>query len=293
MTKLYIIGNGFDLWHGLPTSYSNFHKFAEKTFEKIEIYYSFCISKENPWSDFENALGYFDWSEFYSDHNDIDISAENFRPSFIYSLEDDLSENSQHHINMIKNSFQEWISSIDISTIKKKLELPKNAIYITFNYTSTLEHVYEINEENVLHVHGRADKHDDLIFGHGESMDELPEIDENGDSNRTMFSDAESAAKQPFYALQKPVNQVLDSYKEFFESIVNIREIIIIGHSLNKIDRPYIKRIFAQVPNAKWTICLYKSKEKNTYIQALIDCSIPRELIQTCKYKDLEIKNEV
>lgn len=32
--------------------------------------------------------------------------------------------------------------------------------------------------------------------------------DLNGDSNRTMFTDEEGAAKYPFYVLQKPVNEV-------------------------------------------------------------------------------------
>lgn len=36
----------------------------------------------------------------------------------------------------------------------------------------------------------------------------LQKEDDNGDSNRTMFSDAEGAAKNPFYALQKPVSEV-------------------------------------------------------------------------------------
>ena len=28
MAKLYVIGNGFDLWHGLPTRYGQFYEFA-------------------------------------------------------------------------------------------------------------------------------------------------------------------------------------------------------------------------------------------------------------------------
>lgn len=30
MAKLYMIGNGFDLWHGLPTGYDRFYAFAKE-----------------------------------------------------------------------------------------------------------------------------------------------------------------------------------------------------------------------------------------------------------------------
>ena len=36
MTTLYIIGNGFDLYHGLPTSYTDFYEFGKKLLDEIE-----------------------------------------------------------------------------------------------------------------------------------------------------------------------------------------------------------------------------------------------------------------
>lgn len=60
-----------------------------------------------------------------------------------------------------------------------------------------------------MHIHGRSSTFDELIYGHGEAIEDVPELDENGESNRTMFSDAESAAKYPFQALQKPVFETL------------------------------------------------------------------------------------
>ena len=59
---LVIVGNGFDLWHGLPTSYADFKIFLEnngnhKNFlEDISKY----IDESALWSDFEHALGEID-----------------------------------------------------------------------------------------------------------------------------------------------------------------------------------------------------------------------------------------
>lgn len=57
MTKLYIIGNGFDLWHKLPTSYDLFYDFAKDTLDELESYFYIDTTQGGPWSDFENCLG--------------------------------------------------------------------------------------------------------------------------------------------------------------------------------------------------------------------------------------------
>lgn len=288
MAKLYIIGNGFDLWHGLPTGYDRFYAFAKEMLDEIENYYSFDMAHVGPWCDFENSLGCFDWLQFYEAHNHIDVAAENFRPSEVFGLEDDLIEQADHHVDAIKESFQEWVRGIDISVAEIKLAFPRDASFITFNYTSTLQSIYGISGERVFHVHGRADTFDDLIFGHGETMEEEPELDENGDSNRTMFFDAEGVAKYPFYALQKPVSEVLEKNLKFFDSVAHVSEIIVVGHSLNKIDLPYFNKLAACAPNARWLVSCYEDKDEIHHVEELVNCCVRPENIRTCTYEELQ-----
>lgn len=286
--KLYIIGNGFDLWHELPTSYDCFYKFAKEILDELEQYYSFDMSHQGLWYDFEKSLGYFDWYRFYEAHNNIDLESKSFRPSEVYGLEDDLTEQADHYVEAIRESFREWVEGINISTAERKLIFPYDASFITFNYTSTLQSIYGISDERVFHIHGHADKFNELIFGHGETIEEESEWDENGNSNRSMFSDSEGAAKYPFYALQKPVGKVLEKSHKLFDSLGKINEILVIGHSLNKIDLPYFKKLVACVPNAQWVVCYYKEKEKSHYIEALLKCGVLNENIRTCTYADLQ-----
>jgi len=287
MTKLYVIGNGFDLWHGLPTSYRQFYEFAKEILDELENYYLFEVTQTGPWCDFENSLGAFNWREFYDAHNHIDVQDENFRPSFVYCLEDDLREQADQHVDAIRECFREWIDEIDISTAERRLAIAENALFLSFNYTSTLETVYDIDDKNVLHIHGRSETFDELLFGHGDTMEEVPELDESGDSNRTMFSDAEGAAKYPFYALQKPVLETLESNKNFFDSLFHINEITVIGHSLNKIDLPYFRKLAVSAPNARWIVCSYDADEEIHHLQELVRCDILPERIQFCTYSDL------
>ncbi|RUO26592.1 hypothetical protein CWE09_07780 [Aliidiomarina minuta] len=281
MTKLYIIGNGFDLWHKLPTGYDRFYVFAKDMLDELEWFFSFDIVNKGPWCNFENSLGRFEWSQFYQAHNHIDIASDSFKPSLVYGLEDDLTEQSDHLVEGVREAFLNWISEIDVSVASPEVVFPKDSIFITFNYTSTLQTIYGISDERIFHIHGRAEISEELIFGHGETMEEEPELDEWGESNRTMFSDAEGAAKYPFYALKKPGNELLEKNQERFESLANISEIVVLGHSLNDIDLPYFSKVAEFASNARWLVCYYKEEEEGFLVEQLLRCGIQRESIRT------------
>ena len=70
---LYIIGNGFDLAHGMATRYSDFKRWLIKKgrIDVIqELQSAFPAQKENDfllWSDFEKALGLYDIDKVIND----------------------------------------------------------------------------------------------------------------------------------------------------------------------------------------------------------------------------------
>jgi len=287
MEKLYIIGNGFDLWHELPTSYGKFYEFAKGTLDEIEQYYSFDLHEHEPWHDFENALGKFAWEEFFDFHNEVDVTSEHFKPKDIYGLEDELTEQTDIHVSTIKETFLGWVSQLDMQSAQPKLTFPKKSKFITFNYTSTLQLVYGIEDDRVFHVHGRAGLKDDLIFGHGENVDDSPESEEYEEIAGFMFSDAEREAKYPLIALKKPVDQILVYNSSYFDQLKGVDEIMVIGHSLNNIDLPYFCRIADTAKDAQWKVCCYTDEEKIGHVQALMNCGIKQDNIQVCTYVDL------
>ena len=158
--------------------------------------------------------------------------------------------------------------------------------FLTFNYTSTLQSVYGVDDKNVFHIHGRSDKSDELIFGHRKTMEEEPELDENGDSNRTIFSDAEGAAKYPLYALQKPVDEIIHRNREYFESLHGITDVMVIGHSLNNVDLPYFRELAQNMVGSRWFVYC-KDEEKAGCFQQLLNCDIREENIHMCMYSDI------
>lgn len=288
MNTLYIIGNGFDLWHALPTSYDRFYEFAKNDLDELESYYYVDVTKGGPWSDFENSLGTFDWVLFYEAHDHTDVTAEDFRPSDAFGLEDDLTEQADNLVDRLRERFKEWIDGIDVSVVARKMCFGQDDRFLTFNYTSTLQSAYGVDDDKIFHIHGRSDRCDELIFGHGETMKEEPELDENGDSNRTMFSDAEGAAKYPFYVYQKPVDEVIGRNGEYFESLRGVTDVVVIGHSLNVIDLPYFKKLAESTMGARWQVCCYRAEDEVHYIQQLLKCGTRRDDIRVCTYSDLE-----
>lgn len=288
MEILYIIGNGFDLKHKLPTRYTDFYEYSEALLNELGQYLSSDISSENPWSDFETYLGTFDWEEFYNNHNHIDSwEDESFRPSMVYSLEDGLNAEAENLVDAIRSQFQEWIESISVEDAEKKFYFEPNARFLSFNYTSLLQTVYGIEDECIFHIHGSANKYDELIFGHGESREVESELDENGNSSRTMFSDAEGAAAYPFFAFQKPVNDILDRNQSYFESLKNVEVIIVIGHSLNEIDLPYFKKIAETTQASKWVVSQILDDEGKKHIRQLQKCGISSNQITLCAIDDI------
>lgn len=279
MEVLYILGNGFDLNHNLPTTYQSFHKYLKEHFSDLESkfdeYFQFKTDDDYLWMNFEEDLGTFDWRGFYEDFNNLEPLADDFRPSFVFSLEDELNDQSEHLYNDIRKTFQDWLETIDISTTIAKFKFSQNSKFLSFNYTLLLENVYNIEINRILHIHGDIEHEpEELVLGHKSRLEEVPEFDENSESNRTMFSDSESASKTPFYFFQKPVGDLIKSNLNFFKSLTTVKAIYVLGHSLNEIDMPYFKQILTHTKNANWNVSYHKASEKQKHFDNLVNLGV-------------------
>ncbi len=82
-TRLFIIGNGFDLAHQLPTNYNpDFKMIAEKNEPLAYFWDIYQSSNADIWSDFENLLG-------YPDFNNLEEIFEGFSPDWSSDFESD------------------------------------------------------------------------------------------------------------------------------------------------------------------------------------------------------------
>lgn len=293
--RLYVIGNGFDLYHKLPTKYADFHRFILQCQPDVQglfdTYFQLKFNKEYFWTDFENDLGTFKWRTFYEDINNIDVLDDHFKPSSIYSLEDSITQETDEMIDLIREAFENWVCSISLDFITPILTLDTSSKFLNFNYTMTLEEAYNINCENILHIHGDIENSlGSLIFGHNKRLKANSKFDNNGESSRTSFSDSEDMTKYPFYALRKPVTDVLAENKNFFSSIVNAEEVIVLGHSLNSVDISYFRKI-EKVSKAKvkWQVSYFSDHSKSGLLTSLQKIGVERNRIDFLKMDDLRL----
>lgn len=247
VNHLYIIGNGFDLYHGLPTSYGHFRDFVKEydneLAELVEKYY--LHKKEGDfWSDFEVNLGGFDddlLREYGLNYLE-DYGCDNWRDAFHHDYQYELDRIIDRITQGIRKTFCNWLSQLSFDELDKKaIPIEKDAYYLTFNYTRTLEQIYDIPTKNILHIHGTYKDHDneEIIYGHGGR----PYIIENSiDDPR--IAEGEKIIKEYFEKTTKPVKQIIHRYRKFFYRMIeDVKNVTIVGHSMNEIDYPYFKRI--------------------------------------------------
>lgn len=255
---LFIIGNGFDLYHGLPTSYGHFRDYVKEhdneLAELVEKYYSHKKDSDF-WSDFEENLGGFDddlLREFGYNYLE-DYGCENWRDAFHHDYQYEIYRMIDRVTKGIRKCFCNWLSQISFDGLEKKaILLEKDAYYLTFNYTRTLEKIYDIPTQNILHIHGTFNSHDndEIIYGHGGH----PYIIKK-DIDDPRIAEGEEIIKDYFEKTTKPVKQIIHRYQKFFYRMTaDVKKVTIVGHSMNKIDYPYYNRICNSIKGRiEWT----------------------------------------
>ena len=259
ITNLYVIGNGFDLKHNLPTRYSDFAFFCQKNapelFDKMNDLYP-KLSINGLWSDFESAL------EF------PDIKKLEQRQKEKEKIEKQNGQEKDYSIGVepvrMKDAFNEWVkalnSIIQLLTIEKRYDLNTEDYFITFNYTNVLEHVYNIDDSKVLHIHEKSEPGDyGCIYGHG------------GLSNIVGIE-------------QQEIKDYIDGYKKEYNSKglkewieknnICPKRIIVLGHSMAPVDVLYFKHLVWQFPDAEWSVHYFGVSDLINKLRITSDFSI-------------------
>lgn len=290
MKTLYILGNGFDLHHGLNTQYWQFQAFLKEEnpdlMEFLETYFIFQSNSDFFWNNFEEDLGTFDYEMFFSNHNEADPLDENFKPSDFFGVEDELDELSKKFIADLRDSFFKWIGEVELDCLAK-LQFEEGAFFMNFNYTNLLQQVYHIPESQILHIHGDISSGTELVFGHHLTIPKEDELDENGDSNRTPMTDSKNASLIPLNNFFKPVEEIIEIHSDLFQSLTSIKRVFILGHSLNDIDLGYFIEVDKYAKNAFWYCTYYHYEDRKTFFRKLITMGVKRSKIKMIRIDDV------
>lgn len=289
---LYIIGNGFDLHHRLNTKYCHFFRFLRKRYpdvvhkmnaskffsglEFVEEDDSSFEDEEKIWSDLEKDLEYA-YEEYLEEM--IGCYAPNYmdeHPNFggvIFQVDDDEVPFSKFTGDLLI----EWIKYAEMGkSIKdEKLIFSSDAVYLTFNYTNTLQRFYGIPDANILHVHGSLKENlkngVPLQFGNPEvSVERLKNRLENKYADNpwgSWVTDAIPSLVGLCKALTKNLRQNYENLRAFLRS-KEINEVFVMGHSFMGVDKPYYDEVLVpSLEKYKWTFYVHNDDDKQSVLE--------------------------
>ena len=266
---LYVIGNGFDLFHGIPSSYSHFYHWLKAKgkndfISKMELFFPSINNGEYLlWKDFESALGKYDRNKIFNDATkklDRKLDKETK-----YAANKLLDPVISQIVPLIKE-WAEWLCNNRLSTITPQIPLSKESWFISFNYTMTLEKIYHIPLERICHIHNSIED-DTIIVGHKSPM----KVDEIGDEGRDWYEEsAHKSIVESMNSMVKETYKIHTKHKDFFDKINGINRIVILGHSMSDIDDDYFGYIRgASVEDAHWHISKYQPSDEEQISKCL------------------------
>lgn len=277
-SKLYIIGNGFDLHHGIQSSYSNFKTYLKNAdlsiFEAVEAY----LSPEDNWSDLEESLASLD-SDYLTENASqflVSYGAEDWSDAYHHDYQYEIEQVVESLSLKLKEHFSAWINDLYIPNQNEIssniLKIDPSASYLSFNYTDTLKKVYDVQKSNILFIHGCANNKSDLILGHAWNPINIPVLNEE-DYERldTRVIEGNEIINQYFHKTFKQTSKIIEVNTMFFNNLKTVSEIYILGHSLSDVDIEYFQAIVEHVNlnGVQWTVSYYSEDELRRHQQTM------------------------
>jgi hypothetical protein len=316
--RLYLIGNGFDLHHGLKTRYAHFGAYLEQhdrpLYHLLESYIAFPQTDKDLWARFEENLANLDVEEIIDENRDRlpDYGSDEFRDRDRYVFPDIMEELYNDLTTGLIDQFRSFILQVEMppSAHQYMIELDPKAEFLNFNFTHTLERLYGVDRNRILYIHGVADnENSEIILGHGidpaafeEKSPEPPNgLDEDDlakwydehDIYDYSFDTGKEAIMRYFATMYKPTKDIITHHQSFFEGLGTIKEVYVLGHSISYVDLPYFKTIFKHVDaQAQWTVSFYSEEERESHLKTLCAVGIDKHKIRLIELSDLQTSNQ-
>lgn len=273
--SLVIIGNGFDIMHGVKSSYWEFQKTIGKNNPlrwEMEIY----LDTGDLWSNLEESLGRLNYSMFLNPQV-IDMWLDNFgaydpdcQAAYFFAAVETAIAPTFNIPRELNNRFKKWVKTLKVESDDRPFSMLHGEYKVlSFNYTEFIETLYGAERENICYIHGcrrteKGKRPDEIILGHKPGMEEeqwdkvelKPFKFKNPYKRYIMEAAMETAAREAAWydeSTTKKCGDIIKNHKDFFDGLSSIEEVFVIGHSLSEVDYPYFEEVSRQC-DAKWHI---------------------------------------
>ena len=294
MKHLYIIGNGFDLLTGLKTRYEDFRSWLEINYPFVyENMLAVYDMKGEWWNEFEVQLGKLDvpayvrkfsspmrpieetWREVEEIRKAVE---ERYKLPSEWHFDSQCARRLSGLLDVFQSCFEKWVQGCqDIITNCRYVHLEKDdSFFISFNYTDVLQDVYNIPEERVLHVHGRASTRDHLVFGHDSRLFG----DGSEESNKVCF-ELNRYEKNPYDYIFK--------HEELPGILKDVKYVYIYGFSFSPVDEDYLDWIYNHVSRfTQWEVSYFSDQDRLRIAKFMREHPGVKERMKLISLNDIE-----
>ena len=215
------------------------------------------------WSSFEEALGKFELDK---------VKDNDLQNLFVITYIDDNREQvaapaiaDPNIFERLGKHFSDWARDINtgLNKICPKCEFPDGSLFLTFNYTDTLEFVYNVNEDCVKHLNGRAATDKSVVIGHNRKVNPFEAYTGNAGNIRK--------EDNGFQQLSEYADLRKNGHKQVEKAFVNfpkdalrtIKDVIVLGHSYGRVDDSYFQSVISYLPdNITWHLGYHTANDE-------------------------------
>ncbi len=297
MSKLYIIGNGFDRYHGIPSGYQDFGDYLERVDNKTFSTMQECfVITENFWWKFEENLATFDASSAIAEveHLIVGYGSDDWSDADHHAFPEAVDELVSTISVTVMRHFGDWIRALPSPEPelvgRLRLQIDASAQFLNFNYTPTLQRTYNVPDTNVWHIHGAAASSPStkLVLGHAwrAPARRQEDLEYEADTLDPRVLQANDIIAQYFKTTFKPTNEIIRLNQSHFDKYKCVGEVIVLGHSLADVDLPYIQEIMSRLDLSAvdWTLSYHGDADIRH--KRAIDIGIPESRIRLAQLSD-------
>jgi hypothetical protein len=267
---LYIVGNGFDLHHGIPSSYRVFGEYLSahdrKTYDIVSHYFSV---DEQFWAEFEERLADFDSNTLIEEASDflVGYGAEEWSDAYHHDYQYEIRQVVEAISKTLRSRFADWVRQLPLPSSSalagRRVPLDPSAKFLNFNYTALLQRLYSVPDANILHIHGAAaNSNAHLILGHGwepgANLDPY-RFERDPEEADVRVVEGQRIIDEYFVDTFKPTAQIIRDNACFFNGLSNVKAVFVLGHSVSAVDHPYFREVIRNINarRVRWKISYF------------------------------------
>lgn len=269
MANFIVLGNGFDLQHGLPTAYDPHLKVLAIEAERFPGEWESYSLVGSLWAAVEEGLACPD-TDMVLDH------LEQYAPDLLSDRESDRDGIVHEAEQLLSFPLKEFAQNADAALENTKAQqkfaglFRPDDYFLTFNYTHTLQRLYGITPSRILHLHGEVGV-TQLILGYAPGSLRGTEVLSKWDNEESFDfyrSRAYEAVARRMAGFEKIYQH--EAMTEFVRQIPSRPgRIMVYGHSFGNVDKPYFDRLARRFHGVPWTLFAHNDQALRDVCRAL------------------------